>query len=88
MKAWLKGGLIGVFVYFIYIVIQFFIPVGPNISGSKGTLIFALGLGFGGFLFVIGLIIMFLIFFIIGAIIGWIVGKIKSKKQKNSSSIK
>ena len=79
MKAWLKGGLIGISIYIIYIVIQFFIPVSSDVSGSKGLLAFALGFGFGGYLFIIGLLITVLIFFAVGALIGWIIAKVKSK---------
>ena len=86
MKAWLKGGLIGMLVYFILI----FVPI--NFAGwDWPTSLKYLSLYLGiPWIFInppstytMWVIISVLInFFIIGAIIGFIINKIRRKKKR------
>jgi len=81
MKAWLKGGLIGILIYFILI----FLPINL-MNGTLPTILKSISLLLGlpwttgvsdyGFHLIISVLVNF---FLIGALIGWIIGKIKSK---------
>ncbi len=95
MKAWLKGGLIGVSIVFILFILMFLIEMSMGIKSDMGTpsiwiffVIPALPLilltSFLKIPTVISNILMIIIpifeFFIIGAIVGLIISKIKSRK--------
>jgi uncharacterized membrane protein YedE/YeeE len=84
MKAWLKGGLIGISIYFILLIIiaigDNFINLNPLMRILMPTWNYLLPSAIWNILMVY--IISPIIYFFIGAIIGWIVGKIKSKKQQ------
>lgn len=80
MKSWLKGGLIGLFLFVLYFigVILFFCSGGP-FGGGECTI--------SKFIKIIpdiiintGVIFVLVVLFLLGVLIGWIVGKTKSKK--------
>jgi hypothetical protein len=91
MKAWLKGGLIGVGIGLILGVIGVLIfgeclfSHGPGIICKFLIYDTLLLMKYIFPFYDLAIVIMFLYnlikFFIIGALIGWIVGKIKSKKK-------
>ena len=87
MKAWLKGGVIGIGVFVVFIIIALILDgLGegaptwlslPLISGFLFTNFASYQIR--DFVFINGLISV-IIYFLVGAFIGWIIGKIKSKK--------
>jgi len=91
MKAWLKGGLIGlgigIFVHIVYFLIGFGgilrevpKPIASVISYLIMLPMQILFMTFGklGILY----FLVFPLFFIIGSFFGWIIGKIKSRNAK------
>lgn len=93
MKAWLKGGLIGLIIGFILLIPVVFVtipPSGRSVSsiGMVGFyltipsvyLVYFLLIGVG--IVAVISISLLLNWFLIGAIIGLIIGKIKSKKRR------
>ena len=92
MKAWLKGGLIFVGIFYL-IPLLVSILLFSSFSQSKLTEIYSTGF-FGGILTFItfpqliaimffgqlGYIILPLLWFLLGALIGWIVGKMRNRE--------
>lgn len=84
MRAWLKGGLIGITIFIVFILISILSGFATSDTFVKSVYFLAKPMSFimpnytgSAFLFVIPLIETFIIF-LIGAFIGWIIGKIKS----------
>ena len=76
MKAWLKGGLIGLVVFLIAVVLQL------TAVSEEFTVTIMLIFFLGENIFHIGQFIFAgAIYFIIGAIIGWLIGKFKNRNQ-------
>jgi hypothetical protein len=82
---WVRGGVIGVLVYFILallVVTYIFSVATSSDDGLALIVIFLPGLWLTQ-KSIFALLINLLSFFIIGAIIGWIIGKIKERKENN-----
>ena len=91
---WLKGGLVGIFIYFLFIVFmisvykQFFDLCGVYGCMSSWIILFSTfpinflynELRIPGINFTYSTYLAVIIqYFLIGALIGWVIGKIKSK---------
>lgn len=89
MKAWLKGGLIGILIWAVLFVVALFVNPYTNYKVNfAGTIIFInicpmiTRCAYEGCLgcLLLGPLISLIFLFLIGAIIGWIVRKIKEKR--------
>jgi hypothetical protein len=73
MKAWLKGGLIGIGIYLVYAIFIYPILDGYRNIIDYFVMVFVFGLP--------ALILGIVLGFVIGAFVGWIVGLFGSKKE-------
>lgn len=85
MKAWLKGGLIGIGIYLIglisLVVTNIFIFMQTPGSLIIGNSLKNYDTSLGIITIIFATVINLIIYFIAGALIGWFVGKMKQKKE-------
>lgn len=80
MKAWLKGGLIGIGICLLLCILLFLAIYNQQLNCTNTNCFDAVLIGYS--LIYSSILFALIIFFIIGAIIGWIVGKIKLRGKK------
>ena len=100
LSAWLKGGVIGIIIFFVLVIPLLICAFSCSSEGCIGCLIFSLPLIFGSIFSwfdiiniendILGYIVIAIIniplYFLIGALIGWIVGKIRNRNKKPMSN--